>query len=180
MGQICPCILVCSLIRMPLYALEMLWGDFRSLLELPSETTSIPLEHGDLFFKLSKIFPHFPHYFCLSQLYLGQHCTEYLSGTLSFISGCFCVSQLLKKTKASVQKSICKTEVWREREASINTPAGIYHPSNTGDGHVLPTYRDIGKIPSQWHMQKQTLLVLTQGEPQKAKVARAGLLTVGH
>lgn len=180
MGQICPCISVCSLTRMPPYALKTLWGDFRSLLELPAETTSVPLKPGELSFKLSKIFQHFPHYFCLSQLYLGKHCTEYLLGTLSFISRCFRVLQLLKKTKASVKKSICKTKVCREKEALIKRPEGIYHPSNTGDGHVLPAYQDIGKLLSQPRTQDHALLVLTQRKPQKANVAGAGLPTVGH
>lgn len=116
--------------------------------ELPAGTTSILLEPGEVSFKLSKIFQHFPHYFCLCQLYLGQHSTEYLLGRLSFISGCFCVSQLLNKAKASVQKSIYKTKAWRKREALINRPVGIYCTSNEGDGRVLPACQDTGKCLS--------------------------------
>lgn len=59
-----------------------------------------------------------------SQLYLGRHCTEYFFGTLSFISGFFFVLQLLKKTNASIHKSLCKTKAWRDRETWINTSEG--------------------------------------------------------
>lgn len=69
-----------------------------------------------------------------SQLSIVKHCTEYLLGTLSFISDCFIVLQLLKKTKALIQKSICKTKARREREALINTSSGSATQATQGMG----------------------------------------------
>lgn len=75
-------------------------------------------------FQIVKDFPSLLTLFH-SQLYLGKHCTEYLMGTLSLISGCFFVLQLLKKTKASIQESIYKTKAYIERKALINTSSGF-------------------------------------------------------
>lgn len=116
-------------------------GVSRSVLELPAECTSIPLEPGEQSSKFVKNFPSLLTLFW-SQLYVGKHYTQYLLGTLSFISGCFFVLQLLKKTKASIQKSICETKACRERNFNKYI-IRIFYPGNTGDGHVLPASQNI-------------------------------------
>lgn len=105
--------------------------------------------------------------------------TEYLLGTLSFISGCFFVLQLLKKTKASIQKSICETKACREREVLINTSSGsaTQAPQGTAMFWLLPR---ILQTTVSATSTRSGSACSKQGEPQKTSVVRAGLSTVDH
>lgn len=74
----------------------------------------------------------------------------------SFLAA-LCVSQLLKKTKASVE-TVCKTEACGKREVLANPPAGICHPGSTGNGRVPPPSQGLDKQLSQRHAQGQAQL----------------------